>query len=196
LRLPGRTGRYVQEVQVISLGQADGLPQVDLAVVVEKLDAGSAPAPDAANSRRTWLCTVNEDGSPHVTAVGVLWLDGTFTFQTGAGTRKGATSSVIRGVRSRCRSATRTSCPARSPRGRCDPGWYEPERRPFQPVADRCAAELPGVSTGRFESRAAGRSQAQPPGQPHGRVDDEALKQLDGTVLPVRPDRHCCVRSG
>ena len=41
------------------------------------------------NSRTTWLSTVNEDGSPHVTAVGALWLDGTFWFQTGAGTRKG-----------------------------------------------------------------------------------------------------------
>jgi hypothetical protein len=47
------------------------------------------PAPDAVNSRTTWLSTVNEDGSPHVTAVGALWLDGTFWFQTGAGTRKG-----------------------------------------------------------------------------------------------------------
>jgi len=35
------------------------------------------------------LSTVNEDGSPHVTAVGALWVDGTFWFQTGAGTRKG-----------------------------------------------------------------------------------------------------------
>src|SRR5205085_9860156 len=50
---------------------------------------GSAPAPDAMNSRTTWLSTLNEDGSPHVTAVGALWLDGTFWFQTGAGTRKG-----------------------------------------------------------------------------------------------------------
>jgi serine/threonine-protein kinase len=33
--------------------------------------------------------TVNEDGSPHVTAVGALWLDGSFWFQTGSGTRKG-----------------------------------------------------------------------------------------------------------
>jgi hypothetical protein len=54
-----------------------------------KLDAGSAPAPDAANSRTTWLSTVNEDGSPHVTAVGALWVDGAFWFQTGTGTRKG-----------------------------------------------------------------------------------------------------------
>ena len=76
-------------MDTINLGARDGLPPVDWAAVVEKLDAGSAPAPDAHNSRTTWLTTVNEDGSPHVTAVGALWLDGTFWFQTGAGTRKG-----------------------------------------------------------------------------------------------------------
>ena len=76
-------------VKIINLGAADGLPPVDWAAVVERLESGSAPAPDAMNSRTTWLCTVNEDGSPHVTAVGALWLDGAFWFQTGAGTRKG-----------------------------------------------------------------------------------------------------------
>src|SRR2546430_11993610 len=76
-------------MEIINLGQADGLPPVDWAVVAGKLDAGPAPAPDAMNSRTTWLATVNEDGSPHVTAVGALWVDGTFWFQTGAGTRKG-----------------------------------------------------------------------------------------------------------
>jgi hypothetical protein len=76
-------------MEITNLGKADGLPPVDWAAVAEKLDAGSAPVPDAANSRTTWLSTVNEDGSPHVTAVGALWLDGTFWFQTGAGTRKG-----------------------------------------------------------------------------------------------------------
>jgi hypothetical protein len=76
-------------MEITNLGQADGLPPVDWAAVGEKLDAGSAPAPDAVNSRTTWLSTINEDGSPHVTAVGALWLDGTFWFQTGAGTRKG-----------------------------------------------------------------------------------------------------------
>jgi hypothetical protein len=75
-------------MEIINLGKADGLPPVDWAAVVEKLDAGSAPAPDALNSRTTWLCTVNEDGSPHVTPVGALWVDGAFWFQTGA-TRKG-----------------------------------------------------------------------------------------------------------
>jgi hypothetical protein len=80
--------KYLSVVEIINLSTADGLPPVDWADVVEKLDAGSAPAPDALNSRTTWLATVNEDGSPHVTAVGALWLDGTFWFQTGTGTRK------------------------------------------------------------------------------------------------------------
>jgi Pyridoxamine 5'-phosphate oxidase len=75
-------------MEIINLGAGDGLPPVDWAAVAEKLDAGSAPAPDAHNSRTTWLTTVNEDGSPHVTAVGALWLDGAFWFQTGSGTRK------------------------------------------------------------------------------------------------------------
>ena len=56
-------------MEITNLGQADGLPPVDWAAVAEKLDAGSAPAPDAA--------------------VGALWLAGTFWFQTGASTRKG-----------------------------------------------------------------------------------------------------------
>lgn len=75
-------------MQIINLGEADGLPPVNWDDVCEKLDAKLAPAPDAHNSRTTWLATVNEDGSPHVTAVGALWLDGTFWFQTGSRTRK------------------------------------------------------------------------------------------------------------
>jgi hypothetical protein len=76
-------------MEIINLGAGDGLPEVDWAAVTEKLDAGSAPAPDSHNARTTWLATVNGDGSPHVTAVGALWLDGAFWFQTGSGTRKG-----------------------------------------------------------------------------------------------------------
>ena len=75
-------------MDIINLGATDGLPAVDWANVVETLDAGSPPAPDAHNARTTWLSTVNQDGSPHVTAVGALWLDGSFWFQTGSGTRK------------------------------------------------------------------------------------------------------------
>jgi Pyridoxamine 5'-phosphate oxidase len=75
-------------MDIINLGVADGLPPVDWDTVVGKLDDGSAPLPDAHNARTTWLTTVNEDGSPHVTAVGALWLDNAFWFQTGATTRK------------------------------------------------------------------------------------------------------------
>jgi hypothetical protein len=76
-------------MEIINLGATDGLPPVNWGNVLEKLDAGSPPAPDAHNARTTWLSTVNGDGSPHVTAVGALWLDGSFWFQTGSGTRKG-----------------------------------------------------------------------------------------------------------
>jgi len=75
-------------MEIINLGAGDGLPPVDWRAIVEKLSDGSAPAPDAHNARTKWLITVNEDGSPHVTAVGAVWLDGTFWFQTGTGTRK------------------------------------------------------------------------------------------------------------
>ncbi len=75
-------------MEIVNLGEAEGLPPVDWAAVTGKLDAGSAPAPEAMNSRTTWLATVNEDGTPHVTAVGAVWVDGAFWFQTGTGTRK------------------------------------------------------------------------------------------------------------
>ncbi len=76
-------------MDIINLGATEGLPPVNWVDIVEKLDAGSPPAPDAHNARTTWLSTLNDDGSPHVTAVGALWLDGSFWFQTGSSTRKG-----------------------------------------------------------------------------------------------------------
>ena len=75
-------------MEIVNLGAADGLPPVDWPAIAENLESASAPAPDAHNARTTWLTTINEDGTPHVTAVGALWLDGAFWFQTGAGTRK------------------------------------------------------------------------------------------------------------
>jgi hypothetical protein len=81
-------------MEIINLGAADGLPPVDWTAIVERLDERSAPAPEAHNSRTTWLTTINKDGTPHVTAVGALWLDGTFWFQTGAGTRKARNVSL------------------------------------------------------------------------------------------------------
>ncbi|HVT22138.1 MAG TPA: pyridoxamine 5'-phosphate oxidase family protein [Mycobacteriales bacterium] len=75
-------------MQSVNLGVADGLPPVSWDVVLEKLESGSAPEHDAHNSRTTWLTTINEDGSPHVTAVGAVWVDGAYWFQTGSGTKK------------------------------------------------------------------------------------------------------------
>ena len=40
-------------MEIINLGQADGLPPVDWAAVVEKLVAESTPTPDTHNSRTT-----------------------------------------------------------------------------------------------------------------------------------------------
>jgi hypothetical protein len=71
-----------------NLAVEDGLPPVEWAPIAERLGDGAPPDPDAHNSRTTWLTTINPDGSPHVTAVGALWLDDTFWFQTGSGTRK------------------------------------------------------------------------------------------------------------
>lgn len=75
-------------MEIRNLGAAEGLPPVDWDAVVAKLDSREAPGRDAHNSRTTWLTTLNEDGSPHVTPVGALWVDGAFWFQTGDGTRK------------------------------------------------------------------------------------------------------------
>lgn len=72
----------------INLGMDDDLPLVDWQETVDVIESGSPPDPDGHNSRTSWLTTINADGSPHVTAVGALWHDGTFWFQTGTPTRK------------------------------------------------------------------------------------------------------------
>jgi Pyridoxamine 5'-phosphate oxidase len=67
------------------------LPVLDWATLVAQLDAGIPQAPgDGGPDRHTcWLTTINADGSPHVTGIGALWVDGTFWFETGAKSRKG-----------------------------------------------------------------------------------------------------------
>ena len=101
-------------MDIINLGAVEGLPPVDWSAIVGTLDAWAGPGPDAHNSRTTWLTTVNEDGSPHVTAVGSVWVDGTFWFQTGQGTRK--SRNVARDPRCSVATSIRTSCgPSSSP---------------------------------------------------------------------------------
>jgi hypothetical protein len=62
----------------------------DWATVVGRLDEGVLQAPDTGGPNRhtCWLTTINPDGSPHVTPVGGVWVDGAFWFQTGDRTRK------------------------------------------------------------------------------------------------------------
>ncbi len=66
------------------------LPLLDWSSIAGRLDEGLAQAPGAGGPDRhtCWLATINADGSPHVTGVGALWVDGAFWFETGAGTRK------------------------------------------------------------------------------------------------------------
>jgi hypothetical protein len=75
-------------MESINLGEADGLAVLDWGEVAGKLESASTPDPASPNARTTWLVTLNEDGTPHVTAVGAIWIDGAFWFQTGDGTRK------------------------------------------------------------------------------------------------------------
>ncbi|HWE66119.1 MAG TPA: pyridoxamine 5'-phosphate oxidase family protein [Acidimicrobiales bacterium] len=67
------------------------LPLVEWDRIESRLAQGVSQAPGAGGPDRhtSWLATINPDGSPHVTAVGALWADGTFWFETGAHTRKG-----------------------------------------------------------------------------------------------------------
>lgn len=72
-------------METINLGAADGLENVDWAPIVAQLEV---PDREGAPRHTTWLTTMNADGSPHVTSVGAMWVDGSFWFQTGPGTRK------------------------------------------------------------------------------------------------------------
>jgi hypothetical protein len=74
-----------------NLAELYDLPPVDWATVTAPLDKGVTQAPDTGGPDRhtTWLTTINEDGSPHVTGVGAFWVDGTFWFVSGERARKG-----------------------------------------------------------------------------------------------------------
>jgi PPOX class probable F420-dependent enzyme len=75
-----------------NLAELYDAPPMDWDEVRGRLDAGIEQAPgseDGPGRHTCWLCTINADGSPHVTAVGANWLDGSFFFETGKGTRKG-----------------------------------------------------------------------------------------------------------
>jgi nitroimidazol reductase NimA-like FMN-containing flavoprotein (pyridoxamine 5'-phosphate oxidase superfamily) len=67
-----------------------GAPPIPWAGVEKTLEGGlSQPPGTGGPDRHTfWLATVDPGGRPHVMPVGVLFLDGAFYFNSGAGTRK------------------------------------------------------------------------------------------------------------
>jgi hypothetical protein len=74
-----------------NLADLYGLPLLEWADIEARLDAGieQAPGSGGPNRHTCWLTTINSDGTPHVTGVGALWVDGRFWFETGGQTRKG-----------------------------------------------------------------------------------------------------------
>jgi PPOX class probable F420-dependent enzyme len=74
-----------------NLADLYGTPLLDWDRIAERLAAGVTQAPDTGGPNRhtCWLATINADGSPHVTGIGAIWVDRTFWFETGAGSRKG-----------------------------------------------------------------------------------------------------------
>jgi len=68
-----------------------GTPLLEWGRIAARLDAGVPQAPGTVGPDRhtCWLATINRDGTPHVTGVGALWVDGAFWFETGRATRKG-----------------------------------------------------------------------------------------------------------
>jgi hypothetical protein len=74
-----------------NLADLYGLPILDWRRIEARLTEGVTQAPDTGGPNRhtCWLATINPDGSPHVTGVGALWVDGAFYFETGERTGKG-----------------------------------------------------------------------------------------------------------
>lgn len=78
-------------MEITNLADLYGAAPMDWPAVAARLDAGITQAPGTGGPGRhtCWLTTLNPDGSPHPTGIGVLWLDGAFWFETGERTRKG-----------------------------------------------------------------------------------------------------------
>ena len=78
-------------MQAHNLAGLYDLAVLDWTAVTDRLDRGftQAPGTGGPNRHSSWLTTLDADGAPHTTGIGSAWLDGTFWFETGQGTRKG-----------------------------------------------------------------------------------------------------------
>lgn len=74
-----------------NLGTLYDLAALDWQEVTASLAAGFTLAPGTGGPDRhtAWLTTIDADGAPHVTAMGAMWVEDAFWFQTGRSTRKG-----------------------------------------------------------------------------------------------------------
>ena len=74
-----------------NLADLYNLPPLEWAAVEARLAQGITMAPDTGGPNRhaCWLATIDADGSPHVTGIGAMWIDGTWWFVTGERSRKG-----------------------------------------------------------------------------------------------------------
>jgi hypothetical protein len=74
-----------------NLAELSDAPPMAWEEVRARLEQGLGQVPGSGGPDRhtTWLTTLNADGSPHVTAIGALWFDDAYWFETGKGTRKG-----------------------------------------------------------------------------------------------------------
>lgn len=67
-----------------------GAPLIPWTKIRERLEQGFTQIPGTGGPDRhtCWLATVHPDGRPHVTALGVNWMDGALYISTGENTRK------------------------------------------------------------------------------------------------------------
>ena len=66
-----------------------GTPGVEWAAVEARLNQGpTSPLAEDGRPNTTWLATMNPDGTPHVTGVGAMWIDGAYWFTSGDRTKK------------------------------------------------------------------------------------------------------------
>jgi hypothetical protein len=79
-----------QDMDATNLADLYHSPLLDWSGIETRLTAGvtQAPGTGGPNRHTCWLATINGDGSPHVTGIGAVWLDGAFWFETGEHTRK------------------------------------------------------------------------------------------------------------
>lgn len=77
-------------MRATNLADLYGLPLVDWARIEDRLALGLSQGPGTGGPDRhtCWLATINRDGTPHLTGVGALWVDGAFWFVSGPTARK------------------------------------------------------------------------------------------------------------